>query len=499
MYRKFFLVLTFALLLADLIFASHENAKYQLGDNDEEICISGCIDYNQNNPSSFDWQHGKLNTVPPDKLDFIQIRQFGRENELTADQLSYRDSSGTPNMNRIKDWSKLDKAARDEALAEITKKPTSTENPVGGEVIGESVKFDSIGFWKIGETSVNNCISCIYDGKKLKFKHADSVVTNKSATTNIDDFEGFADIFRVEKADSLLSGCLRFDNIKESSFSVFDGKVEADVRNGNNITITDCSYTQSEFESKGNGSITSTKDAKPKYEIREGTLKCRYGKNTDRIDAENSASVEMDNCFSCMTITPPGTYFYSDTDIRKDFSVNVPKESSSYRLCLRKNAAQQFGEYNGLVDFVSERIELNGIVSYLRYPLRNGQLSALLSGFVYKGLKDVKTVFSYDNGMIFLSNVNIQNTIKNKNRITITRPNNFYAIEEIELDGKIHRVVSLSLLKKEDITQSIISNYESDSLDADVKIENGVLIQQAGESKVVIFPPGHQDINIFLR
>lgn len=444
-------------------------------------------------------QLGKIKDLKPEQIG-PHINELSDEGlkQLQKDQLTYKDSSGNLNLNKVKDWNRLDKNARDQALSEIAGQPTVTDDIVDGQVVGNSIEFPFIGVWKIGENSITNCINCIYDGKKLVFKHADSVVTDKSATTNIDNFEGFADIFKVEKADSLLSGCLRFDNIKESSFSVFGSKVEANVENGNNITITDCSYIQSEFESKGNGIITATKDAKPKYEIQEGTLKCRYGQNTEKIDAESTASVEMDNCFSCMTIVPAGTYFYSDADIRKDFSVNVPKESSSYKLCLRKNAAQQFGEYNGLVDFVNERIELNGIVNYLRYPLRNSQLSALLSGFVYKGLKDVKTVFSYDNGMIFLSNVNIQNTIKSKNRITITRPNNFYAIEEIELDGKIHRVVSLSLLQKEDLTQSIISNYESDSLDADASIAEGILIQQAGESKVTILPPSHQTISSFL-
>lgn len=482
------------IILADCFYQDAQGATQECNYASDDFYKIAKYD-NQN----MDWNQFDQSKVPANRIkeipqDNVDVLKVNFPYELTKDQLAYGG-----NLKKFKEWEKLNDESLGYALSEKTGEEIVIKNPTTGELT-ENGFSTSAELVKIEQTSVNNCISCVYEGKKLIFKHADSVVTSKSATTNIDSFEGFADIFKVEKADSLLSGCLRFDNIKDSSFSVFDSKVEANVQNGNNITITDCSYIQSEFESKGNGSITATKDAKPKYEIREGTLKCKYGKNTDKIEAENTASVEIDNCFSCMKIVPAGTYFYSDADIRKDFSVNVPKESSAYKLCLRKNIAQQFGEYNGLVDFVNEKIELNGIVNYLRYPLRNSQLSALLSGFVYKGLKDVKTVFSYDNGMIFLSNVNIQNTIKNKNQITITRPNNFYSIEEIELDdGKIHRVVSLSLLQKEDATQSIISNYASDSLDASVKIADGTLIQQAGESKVTILPPGHRAISSFLR
>ena len=478
-----------------ILYADH--STYDIG---TEACISNCHTFDSNNPNTFDWQRGDLKTVPPNHLDFQKIEQFGREKELTADQLKHKDASGNPNINRVKDWNKLDKNVRDKVLSEIAGSPTSTDGIVDGQIVGNRMEFPSIGFLKIGETSVNNCISCVYDGKKLKFKHADSVVTNNSATTNIDNFEGFADSFKVKKADSLLSGCLRFDNIKESEFSVFDGKVEATVKDGNNITITDCSYIQSEFESDGNGSVTINKDSKPKYEIREGILKCKYGQNTDKIEAQNTASVEMENCFSCMAITPAGTYFYSDADIRKDFSINVPKESSAYKLCLRKNTAQQFQSYNGMVDFADKKIELNGIVNYLRYSLKNNQISSLLSSFVYRGLNDVKTILNYEDGFLFLSNVNIKSTINNKNQVTITKPNNFYSIEEMEIDdGKVHRIVDLSLTAKEDATQGIISNYESDSLGADVNIADGVLIQQIGESKVTILPPEHQKIGSFLR
>ena len=419
--------------------------------------------------------------------------------QLQNEQLIFQGLSGEPLINEVDDWDDLDDNERDEALSDITGRRITTRNINNGRVEGNGLSFDDIGLLKIDGTSITNAIGVVYDGTKLKFKHADSVVTDKSASINIDNFEGFADSFKVEKADSLLSGCLRFDNIEKSEFSVFDSKVEVNVENGNNITMTDCSYTQSEFESRGNGSVAISKDQKPEYEIKEGILKCRYGLNTDKLEAENTASVDIDNCFSCMTIAPAGTYFYSDADIRKDFNINVPKESSTYRLCLKKNQLQQFRDYNGLVDFADKRIELNGIVNYLKYPMKNNKVSSLLSSFVYRGLKDVNALLNYDNDLLFLEDVNIKNTVNNMNQITASKPSNFYSIEETEIEGKVHRIVDLSIMKKEDLTQSIVSNYESDSLDASVVIRGNILTQQAGESKVTIMPPGHQKIGSFLR
>ncbi len=364
--ENIFLILSllfYFLINSDSVFGGHDSATY---DRITGECTSGCDTYNLNSPNSFDWQHGNLNTVQPDKLDFDKIQQFDRESELTEEQLTYTDSFGIPNINKIKDWNKLNPQIRDNALSKILGKPLSTNQPVNGQIVGNGIQFDAIKFLKIEQTSITNGIGVIYDGIKLKFQHADSVITDKSASTNIDNFEGIADSFKVEKADSLLSGCLRFDNIKESSFSVFDNRVIVDIKEGNNITITDCSYTQSEFESKGNdSSIAINKDAKPKYEIKGGILKCKYGVNVDKLEAENTATVDIDNCFSCMQINPAGTYFYSDADIRKDFSINVPKESSTYKLCLRKNSIQQFKDYNGLVDFADKKIELNEVVNYL--------------------------------------------------------------------------------------------------------------------------------------
>ena len=115
-----------------------------------------------------------------------------------------------------------------------------------------------------------------------------------------------------------------------------------------------------------------------------------------------------------------------------------------------------------------------------------------MSGFVYKGLKDINAIFSYDNNLIFLNNI----LLKNKNKIktdtlSMTYPSNYYTIKEIEIDNEIHSVVFLNMdLKKEDLNQNINYEYKTDYFEPKVTIKDNVLVQEFGESKLEILPIG---------
>ena len=133
---------------------------------------------------------------------------------------------------------------------------------------------------------------------------------------------------------------------------------------------------------------------------------------------------------------------------------------------------------------------MNGIVNYLRHPLKNNQIASLLSDFVYRGLKNVRTLLAYDTDLLFLNNAAIKNILENKNQITFTKPNNHITIKELELeDGKIHRIAELNKITKNQLNQDVISNYESDSLLPKIAITNGILVQDNGKNRITIYPP----------
>ena len=350
-----------------------------------------------------------------------------------------------------------------------------------------------------GRNKIINGKGIKYNNGVLTAEHADSYIRDNSVTTNLDKIESTDQFFSVDSADSFLSDCIRVDNIKDSEFKV-SNKIEITTKSDVNLKITDCSFNEVEFS--GKGKVTIDKNQNPTYNVENGTLTKKENGYNESIQSNNSVIIETDKTFGfkCITINPVGSYFYNDKDLRKDFIINVPKESSIYKLCLRKNQAQQFKDYNGLVDFVNKKIELNGIVNYLKYPLKNNQIASLLSNFVYKGLKDINTILSYDTNLIFLNNI----FLTNKNNIktgmlSMTYPSNYYTIKEMEVNGEIHSVVELNLnLKKEDLTENINYDYGTDYFGVNVRIISNTLFQEKGDHSLTIYPPGHKIISEIL-
>ena len=159
---------------------------------------------------------------------------------------------------------------------------------------------------------------------------------------------------------------------------------------------------------------------------------------------------------------------------------------------------QQFKEYDGLVDFADKRIELNGIVNYLRYPLINNKVSTLLSTFVYRGLKNVNALLSYDADLIFLNNIFLKNKNEATGTLSLTYPSNYYTIKETEINGEIHSIVELNLkLKKQDLNQNINYEYNTGYFEPKARINSNVLTQHSGKNSLTILPPEHEKINQF--
>ncbi len=350
---------------------------------------------------------------------------------------------------------------------------------------------------------INNGEGITFSDGILSAEKADSIIKDKSVTTNAKKakIKTKTKIFSVKKADSMVSGGINVKNIDNTEFSVNDGEISMNTEENTNLHITGKDFLETQFKSNPNGKIIISKKEN-QYNISNGTLNMQNDNYNESFESNNSAQIEMDKTFGfkCITISPPGSYFYNDDDLRKDFVINVPRESTVYRLCLRKNIAQQFNNYDGLVDFANKKIELNKIVSYLRYPIKNNQISGLLSSFVYKGLKDLNAVFSYDNDLIFLKEISISNKSAVENGIlSATYPSNYYTIKEIKINNEIRSIIELDLkTKKEDLNQNINYEYKTEYFRPKISITGNVLKQENGKNRLLILPPGHEKINDFL-
>jgi hypothetical protein len=84
-------------------------------------------------------------------------------------------------------------------------------------------------------------------------------------------------------------------------------------------------------------------------------------------------------------IEPASTYWHNGQDLAVDFGLHVPSESNTYRLCLRKDVLDYQPVRDGLVDFIDNKLELAGIIQYLRLPLVNNSPASLLMQTVYEG------------------------------------------------------------------------------------------------------------------
>lgn len=395
--------------------------------------------------------------------------------QLSEEQLGYTGEYDEPTINLVEDWNKLNDKARDDALSDIVGEDVDIDNPVNGKVVGRGIKFDSVRSLKIGKAYLTNADGVSYEKGNLK----------------------------VKRADSLASGNIRFSGIDDTEFHMSDNMVEAAPKTNAKLKITDAFYNEYEFKGiNANGKVAIDKGESPAYTIESGSLTNRENSYNESVEVYNSAVIETDKAlgFKCLSIEPIGSYFYNDRDLRKDFIINIPREAQPYRLCLRKSTSQQFTDYNGLVDFVEKKVELDGIVSYLRYRLKNSQIASLLSDYVYMGLENAKALLDYDSNLLFLNRVSIKNTIGSKNTASITKPNNYYTIKEVLLkDGEVHRIVELEQVDKSRLSWSIAHTYESDSMAPKIEITDNILAQASGNSTITVIPPGHKKMNEMLE
>ena len=434
----------------------------------------------------------RIGMIPADKVDILKVSD---KSKLTQYQLGVGD-----NLNKLKNWKGLNEPALNGAVSKKTGKDVSIKGAGNGEIKDNQISLDSAQFFQIDQNSITNGIGIRFDGNQLFFDHADSVITDKSVSTNVDSFSGYANQFSIESADSVNVGCIRFDDVRNSTIIAASNGAKLQNTNGT-VTITDCSYAKSEFESLGNGSVTLDKDGiSPTYSLYHGRLTC-IGDLNETLEAQSTASVNYgSSCFECISITPIGSYYYNDPIIEKDFVITVPKEGKEYRLCLKKSPMQEFSLYDGIVDFTQKSMKLNGVVQYKRYPLKNGKISGLLTKPVYFGKSNISMSLRYLPDFTFIDALRINGILGlNSLESSETTPSNFISFSETSINGKKTRVAKINyLLSKESMNQGIISTYDSDDDLPPITYANGAYTQDNGKTRVEILEPEHERIQELL-
>jgi hypothetical protein len=327
-----------------------------------------------------------------------------------------------------------------------------------------------------------------FDGGVFRVDSADGISIENGFITLVRSFEGDRFGFWVESAEIVMVRCLDVQDVERSWFTVYSGGTQINPSSGVLLNITDCITKESFFVALGEDAEVSIGEEEPiTYSVKQGNLSFDGDGFYEAIQVEDNTVVVLDHYgFTCMSISPVGTYFYSDkVNKRKDFSISIPDYGYNYRLCIRKDESQQYSDFDGLVDVVDGFNELSGIVNYLRYPLKDGELAGLVLEDVYQGFAMPVARMFYDSGLVFLNNVSVSIPYSANTTVSLTVPSNYYMIKEEPMEDGIHTLVKVDTsLGKEELTDSIIRNYNG------FIIANNVLVKD----NLMVLSPGHEMI-----
>lgn len=367
-----------------------------------------------------------------------------------------------------------------------------------------------------GDIILVNVTELTVYGSVIKANHADSAVINRTVLGNVDGLSIGGDKFSFDSADIVMIEELVFNDVKDGEFVVnhdtistkvtsnLDGNVFnlinpfnddseyidvfadsngtlgadfiRDLENktvvvinvGDNVSlgINQGDYPSLSFELFTNESDLIKSEEDPTiYYLTNGTITFENEFFTEMVQSNNTASIEVtDNGFTCMSILPVGVYYYIDKrDKRRDFAISIPDYGLLYKLCIRRSPDQEFNlecPNCGMIDFVDNKITLNGVVSYLRYGMMQESLAILRLNNVYTGFTDPKTTITYDNDLVYIDNL-LMDVHSLDSTASLTVPSNYYVIIETPIDDVMHRLVKVNTyFSKDEITDNIIKDYQ---------------------------------------
>lgn len=256
----------------------------------------------------------------------------------------------------------------------------------------------------------------------------DLAVGSREWAGNVENFVIGPSRVMVETADYVFRDCLQFVNVSNAEFE-FGTSTTARLL-GTTMQIKNCQGKELSFTALGNGTLNIQDDT---YSITNANLSYEDTEYIEWIQATNGALIIMDEHygFSCMTIMPGGTYFYSSKiDKRVDQSVESPEPYGiDYRLCIKKDNSQTFTNFDGIIDLVNNFNVLDSTVNYYRYPLRNNVLAGVVLQPVYQAFLNPKMKMRLDTYNIYSTNMTVTPHSSDKT-VSKTIASNYLTIRE---------------------------------------------------------------------
>lgn len=304
-----------------------------------------------------------------------------------------------------------------------------------------SFAVGSVDELQLNDFILTNGQNVAYNDGILTADHADSFTRQEAVAANVDVLDAGASEFSVASADTVIAGCTTVRDVSNTAFTIYQNAIEASPKDGAALHIQDCSKNQATFTSQKQAAAKAiiTKTKPTTYSIENGTLAIESADHTETIEANGSATakIESDKGVLCAILDAPSSYWYH-AHFFDDFGLNVPQ--GTQKICFKKTEKDSYSDYNSLVDFVGNKLELNGIITYLRLPFFDNKPASFLMDQVYTSNDTNNTAeITLDPTMRNVVNITLKNS-KPKAGFVAAITSGWYRIEEYGTTSSTRRL-----------------------------------------------------------
>jgi len=431
-----------------------------------------------------------IDRIPPDKVDPSKVQD---PTKLTSEQLVYGD-----NIDKI-DWNKLDPTERDKALTELggLNTPLQTENPTNGNVLDDgTIVIGQAARVGIGTVEIIGGQNIEIKGDQIRVESAPIIDFFGVGNDVVINFDGNrADLsYHIDSAGKIRAGCFEARRVDNADIKISD-KVEISVPPGGEFGIVYGLDKEMKFTGGDNNKLyADPAGCLKEFEI-EGTdftLEIP-GERTEIIEVNDTTILTLDRDlgFVCGQFNPLAKYSSQGDTLEDIFSLVVWK--TPHKICARKHVDQTFNieKEMTLVDFLTSKITINGLVDYRRYFFSNGALLTPTTIPHYTPALPFTSILSHDPSWKKATASVASNDIQNTAVFS-----NFLKVLDQRENTKRFLVFDTNI---QSLAENIIQNYQTIAHPL-IYATDSIIIQDTNtQAKITILPPNHPDITTSIK
>jgi len=428
-----------------------------------------------------------IDKIPPNKVDVTLVKD---QSKLTANQLVY----GTPpNLDKVTDASKLDKAQRDEALRQLGRlqEDVSTDNPNQIQITPDGFNIDYTDTITVGGVKFINCQGVRVTSTRMECDKAAIVDFYGVTNEEVEAFSGDRATreYSLGHAEVVKAGCFEARGVDNADIKIND-KIEISVPPEEEFGIVYGFRKEMDFTAKNNTKLIGD----PAGCLKEFDLEGQNfnleipGDRTEIVEVNDTAiiTIDRDLGFVCGQFTPLAKYSSQGDTLEDIFSLVVWK--TPHKICARKHVDQVFDieKEMTLVDFLTSKITINGLVDYRRYFFSNGTLLTPTTTPHFTPEIPFTSILSHDPSWKKATATVASNDIQNTAVFS-----NFLKVLDQRENTKRFLVFDTNI---QSLAENIIQNYQTIAHPL-IYATDSIIIQDTNtQAKITILPPNHPDI-----